>query len=84
MENALTLLFNFSKESNIWNGTNHDFEASDTDSPGRRNINELLSSVTSSTWLFSQGLWVRLSAWWYGTIAVHLVARILSLDWFDS
>ena len=76
MENASTLLFNFSKESNIWKGAKHLFEASDTDSPG----DELLYSVTSTTWSFAWGLWVRLSASLYGTIVVHSVARILSLD----
>ena len=84
MENASSLLFYFSKELNIWKCAKHLFEASDTDSPGRQNIDELLSSVTSTTWLLSRGLWVRLSVSLYGTIAVHSVAIILCLDWFDS
>ena len=53
------------------------FKASDTDSSGRRNIDESLSVVTSTTWL-------RQFASLCGTVAVHSVVLVLFLGWFDS
>ena len=78
MENTSILLFNISKESNIWRGAIHHFEALHIDSLVRRHTETFLSSITSSTWLSSWIFLVRLSASPYGTIAVHLEGLLLS------
>ena len=59
MENASPLLFNFSKESNIWRGSKHLFVASDTDSPGKQNVDALSSAIISITLLSSWEILVR-------------------------
>ena len=66
-----------SKESNIWRGLKHLFEAWDMDSLGRRNIDALSSSVLSTTCLFSCRILVSLSVSMYGTISVDLQVLIL-------